>query len=139
KALAKIPGVLEANVNLATERARVRHLAGVVSTADLEAAIAQAGYQSRRLSAATASADEQDTERREREAQALRRSLLIAAFLTLPVFILEMGSHLVPAMHHWVMDVLGQQTNWYVQFALTTLVLFGPGLRFFLQGVPALL
>lgn len=139
KALAQIPGVLEANVNLATERARVRHLAGVVSTADLEAAVEQAGYKSRRLSVDTASAGDHDAERRESEARGLRRALTIAAVLTLPVFILEMGSHLIPAMHHWVMGVLGQQTNWYIQFALATLVLFGPGLRFFRKGVPALL
>lgn len=139
KALAKIPGVLEATVNLATERARVRHFAGVVSTADLEAAVEQAGYKSRRLSAETANAGDQDTERRESEARALRRSFLTAAILTLPVFILEMGSHLIPAVHHWVMGVLGQQTNWYLQFALASLVLFGPGLRFFRKGVPALL
>ena len=137
KALAQIPGVLEANVNLATERARVRHLAGVVSTADLEAAVEQAGYKSRRLSVDTASAGDHDAERRESEARGLRRALTIAAVLTLPVFILEMGSHLIPAMHHWVMGVLGQQTNWYIQFALATLVLFGPGLRFFRKGVPA--
>ncbi|MCY1209586.1 Copper-transporting P-type ATPase [compost metagenome] len=139
KALAQIPGVLQASVNLATERARVRHLAGVVTTADLEAAVAQAGYKSRRLSAETTNADDQDSERREREAQGLRRALLVAATLTLPVFVLEMGSHLIPAMHHWVMGVLGQETNWYVQFMLATLVLFGPGLRFFRKGVPALL
>lgn len=139
RALSHIPGVLEANVNLATERARVRHLAGIVSIADLEAAISQAGYKSLRLSAETANAGDQDIERRENEARALRRSMLIAAILTLPVFILEMGSHLIPSMHHWVMGVLGQQTSWYIQFALTTMVLFGPGLRFFQKGVPALL
>ena len=139
KALAKVPGVLEATVNLATERARVRHLAGVVSTADLEAAVEQAGYKSRRLSNETAAAGDQDAERRESEAQSLRRALLIASVLTLPVFILEMGSHLIPTMHHWVMGVLGEQTSWTIQFALATLVLFGPGLRFFRKGVPALL
>jgi Cu+-exporting ATPase len=139
KALAKIPGVLDASVNLATERARVRHLAGVVLKADLAAAVEQAGYKSRRLSNETATAGDQDAERRESEARALRRALLIAAILTLPVFILEMGSHLIPAMHHWVMGVLGQQTSWSIQFALATLVLFGPGLRFFRKGVPALL
>lgn len=139
KALVKIPGVLEATVNLATERARVRHFAGCVSTADLEAAVEQAGYKPRRLSAETANAGDQDSERRESEARALRCSFITAAILTLPVFILEMGSHLIPAMHHWVMGALGQQTNWYVQFVLATLVLFGPGLRFFLKGVPALL
>lgn len=139
KALRQIPGVIEANVNLATERARVRHSAGIVTTAMLEAAVEQAGYKARRLSAATASSDDQDSERRENEARALRRSLLIAALLTLPVFVLEMGSHLIPAMHHWVLGVLGEQRNGYLQFVLTTLVLFGPGLRFFRKGVPALL
>ncbi|QIC87343.1 copper-translocating P-type ATPase [Serratia liquefaciens] len=139
KALRQIPGVIEANVNLATERARVRHSAGIVTTAMLEAVVEQAGYKARRLSAATASSDDQDSERRENEARGLRRSLLIAALLTLPVFVLEMGSHLIPAMHHWVLGVLGEQRNGYLQFVLTTLVLFGPGLRFFRKGVPALL
>jgi P-type Cu+ transporter len=139
KALRQIPGVIEANVNLATERARVRHSAEIVTTAMLEAAVEQAGYKARRLSAATASSDDQDSERRENEARGLRRSLLIAALLTFPVFVLEMGSHLIPAMHHWVLGVLGEQRNGYLQFVLTTLVLFGPGLRFFRKGVPALL
>ena len=139
KALKKVPGVLEATVNLATERARVRFLAGLVAAADLEAAIKQAGYSARRLSPASNHADDADGDRRESEARGLRRSLLIAAILTLPVFILEMGSHLIPGMHHWVMENIGQQTNWYIQFALATLVLFGPGLRFFHKGVPALL
>ncbi len=139
KALSQVPGVLEASVNLATERARVRHLSGVVSLASLDAAVAKAGYTARRAGAATASAADQDTERREQEARELRRALWIAAALTLPVFVLEMGSHLVSAMHQWVMHVLGQQTSWYIQFALATLVLFGPGIRFFRKGVPALL
>ncbi|NNA87870.1 heavy metal translocating P-type ATPase [Pseudomonas gessardii] len=139
KALKKVAGVLEANVNLATERARVRYLAGMVAAADLEAAIKQAGYSARRLSSETPGADDPDSDRREREARGLRWSLLIAALLTLPVFILEMGSHLIPVMHHWVMENIGQQTNWYIQFGLATLVLFGPGLRFFHKGVPALL
>ncbi|CAM2792340.1 Cu+-exporting ATPase [Pseudomonas gessardii] len=139
KALKKVAGVLEANVNLATERARVRYLAGMVAAADLEAAVKQAGYSARRLSSETPGADDPDSDRREREARGLRWSLLIAALLTLPVFILEMGSHLIPGMHHWVMENIGQQTNWYIQFGLATLVLFGPGLRFFHKGVPALL
>ena len=82
-------------------------------------------------SAETENVNDQDTERRENEARGLRRSLLIAGILTLPVFILEMGSHLIPPMHHWAQGVLGEQTSWYIQFVLATLVLFGPGLRFF--------
>ncbi|WP_421575197.1 heavy metal translocating P-type ATPase [Stenotrophomonas maltophilia] len=139
RSLGQVPGVIAASVNLATERAQVRHLAGTVSVADLEAAVEKAGYTARAVTVSTAAAGDQEEERREGEARALRRSLVLAAALTLPVFILEMGSHLVPAMHHWVMHTLGMQTSWYLQFALATLVLFGPGLRFFRKGVPALL
>ena len=59
--------------------------------------------------------------------------------LTLPVFILEMGSHMIPAMHHWVIDNIGLQNSWYFQFVLTTLVLIFPGRRFYQLGIPALL
>lgn len=139
RGLAQLPGVIAASVNLATERAQVRHLAGTVSVADLVAAVENAGYTARAAGVSTAAAGDREEERREAEARALRRSLLLAVVLTLPVFILEMGSHLVPAMHHWVMHAVGLQTSWYLQFALATLVLFGPGLRFFRKGVPALL
>ncbi|WP_062744393.1 heavy metal translocating P-type ATPase [Erwinia persicina] len=139
KALAQTPGVIEACVNLATERARIIHFAGVVSVADLEAAVVKAGYTSRRLSAESANTEDQDNERREGEARSLRRALYTAAIFTLPVFILEMGSHVIPGMHDLVMRTLGQQMNWYIQFVLATIVLFGPGMRFFRKGIPALL
>lgn len=139
KALAQTPGVIEAGVNLATERARIIHFAGVVSVADLEAAVVKAGYTSRRLSAESANTEDQDNERREGEARSLRRALYTAAIFTLPVFILEMGSHIIPGMHDLVMRTLGQQMNWYIQFVLATIVLFGPGMRFFRKGIPALL
>jgi len=139
KALSQVPGVVEANVNLATERARVRHLAGVVSTETLEAAVERSGYKAHRLSTDTPNGVDAESDRRESEDRSLRRALLVAAILTLPVFILEMGSHLIPAVHHWIMATIGQHANWYVQFALATAVLFGPGLRFFRKGIPALL
>jgi len=136
KALAKVPGVSSANVNLATERATIHAPAGVVSAAALEEAVRKIGYEARAIVAT----DEPDdiSEKRDAEASALARSLAIAAVLTLPVFIVEMGSHVIPALHHWVMMTLGPWNN-YLQFALTTLVLFGPGLRFFQKGIPALL
>ena len=34
---------------------------------------------------------------------------------------------------------IGLQTSWLIQFVLATIVLFGPGRTFFVQGVPALL
>ena len=43
KALLKVPGVMGASVNLATERASVQALS-TVSVSDLEAAVERAGY-----------------------------------------------------------------------------------------------
>ncbi|MGJ3353393.1 heavy metal translocating P-type ATPase [Providencia sp. Je.9.19] len=138
KALAQVPGVLEATVNLATERARIRHLSGAVTIDDLEAAVMQAGYKSRRISAGTTSSNDQADERRDNEERSLRRALLTATIFTLPVFIIEMGSHFIPGVHELVSKVMSQQTNWYIQFILATIVLFGPGMRFFRKGIPAL-
>ena len=138
KAVNAVPGVNAATVNLATERVSVRYLAGVASLEDLEAAIRGAGYESHRIGGDDA-ATEREREAREREMNGLRRSLLVAAVLTLPVFVIEMGSHLVPAINDIVMNTIGMQTSWLIQFVLTTAVLFGPGRIFFKRGVPAML
>ncbi|RMI03504.1 MAG: heavy metal translocating P-type ATPase [Calditrichaeota bacterium] len=45
KALRGVPGVLEVNVNLATEKARVTHVRGLVTLADLKHAVEAVGYQ----------------------------------------------------------------------------------------------
>src|SRR5690625_2944001 len=138
KALQSLPGVKAATVNLATERASVRHLAGVVSLEDMEAAIRAAGYEPQRIESGDVSLD-REREVREGELTALRRATFVAALLTLPVFGLEMGSHFVPAIHDLVMNTVGIQTSWLLQFVLTSAILFGPGRRFFQKGVPALL
>jgi Cu+-exporting ATPase len=138
KALAKVPGVITATVNLATEKASIRYYGGVASVEDLEAAVRGAGYEPRRIADVGAPSDQQALAR-DNEMRSLRRSLLLAAVLALPVFVLEMGSHLIPGVHEFVMSTIGMQASWLIQFALTTLVLFGPGLRFFQKGIPAIL
>jgi len=139
KALKAVPGVLAAGVNLATERATVRHLPAQVTPAELQAAVIAIGYEAKPTGAAAAAAGDPAADRRSREMRSLRWSLVIAALLTLPVFALEMGAHLIPGLGDWLMDAIGHRGSWYLQFALTSLVLFGPGLRFFRKGVPALL
>ncbi|PSS64828.1 copper-translocating P-type ATPase [Ensifer sp. NM-2] len=137
KALKAVPGVADASVNLATERASVRLTKGIATVASLEEAVRAAGYDAKRITG-DANTDE-EAEKRERESRRLSRALLVAAALTLPIFVLEMGSHFIPAVHDFVMINIGMQESWYLQFVLTTLVLFGPGLRFYQKGIPALL
>jgi Cu+-exporting ATPase len=137
KALTAVPGVTAAAVNLVTERASVTHLAGNVGRGTLEEAVRKAGYEVRPPVNAAAQPD--TTDRREEETERLGKALLIAAALTVPLFTIEMGSHFVPAIHMWVMDTIGLRNSLYLQFVLASLVLFGPGLRFFRKGVPNLL
>ena len=134
RALKTVPGVTAANVNLATERATAT---GTADLASLIGAIADAGYVAR-AATETAIMSEESAAKKTAEEAALRRDVLFAAALTLPVFVLEMGSHLFMWVHMAVMNSIGMQNSWYIQFALTTVVLLGPGLRFYRKGFPAL-
>jgi Cu+-exporting ATPase len=69
----------------------------------------------------------------------LKRDLAIAFVLTLPLFVLEMASHVYDPFHHWLMGVIETQNLYYAYFALATVVVFGPGFRFLKVGLPALL
>lgn len=134
-ALMQIGGVLEASANLTTETATVRMLEGSASQSDLVRALKDVGYEAK-----ISSGDAIDSQNeRSNEIIRLGRLALLAAILALPVFILEMGSHLFPAMHHWVNATIGAQNSKWIQLVLTTLILAGPGRSFFTKGVPNLL
>ncbi|MBO1518936.1 heavy metal translocating P-type ATPase [Oceanisphaera pacifica] len=135
KALQQLSGVRVANVNLATESAHIEALAGHLEEAQLVATINKAGYTAEPLS----SQRDDEQARKAQEQHSLQRAFWWAFAFTLPVFILEMGSHLIPGMANWVEATLGQTLNWSLQLVLTSLVLFGPGLRFLRSGIPALL
>jgi len=138
KILLAVPGVSAAAVNLATEQAQVEGSAGVAA---LLAALQSGGYTATALTPEVDSRAEQQhkTAQKQAEQAVLLRDLWLAAALTLPIFILEMGAHLIPAFHHWLMATLGQSLNWQLQAVLTTLVLLGPGRRFIQTGIPLLL
>ncbi|WP_258801097.1 heavy metal translocating P-type ATPase [Halomonas sp. DQ26W] len=136
--LAGVPGVLDANVNLVTSTATVRIVADTATPDVLAKAIEDAGFD------AEAVGDTQDRSDREREAQdqeigELKRAVTVAGVLTLPIFVLDMGSHFIPMMHHWLQMNVGQQNLYFLFFVLASVVQFGPGLRFYKKGWPALI
>jgi cation transport ATPase len=135
RALKAVRGVVEASVNLATETGTVRGQAGAAA---LIAAIEHAGYDARLIDRSAVDADAAAA-RKDAEQAGLRRDLITAAGLATPVMLLAMGSHLVMPLHAAIVHSLGEQTSWVIQFVLTSLVLFGPGLRFLAKGFPALL
>lgn len=135
RALAAQPGVLSASVNLAAESAQITYLDGATTPAQLAEALTKAGYPARQ---ASATAPQDRTAQKEQEARDLARTLLLAAALALPVFLIEMGGHLIPALHMAIENSIGQQASWLLQWVLTSAVLAGPGRVFYAKGLPAL-
>ncbi|MBW6418052.1 heavy metal translocating P-type ATPase [Celeribacter sp. PS-C1] len=135
RALAQQEGVTEASVNLAAETATVAYLSGVQDAESLKKAIAKAGYEAKPRIDREAAPENRKAD----EARALKSKLILAAALTLPIFVIEMGGHLIPALHHWWMMTVPEWLWRMVQFALTAVVLAVPGCVFFAKGIPSLL
>ena len=120
RALAAVPGVLSASVNLATEQAHVERLRGAAGAAALMAAVQKAGYAAHVLSA------EQDA-----PAAAPSRGgwkVVLAALLSLPLVLPMLGDLFG---RHWMLPPLAQ-------WLLATPVQFWLGARFYRAGWKAL-
>jgi len=137
EALTTVPGVVQATVNLATDRATVQYVPGVAEPADFTQAIRDEGYE---VVDAGETSDRSDVEKqaREEEKQSMKHRFFWALAFALPVFVLEMGFLHIPTMEAWITEQVSTQTLYYVLFGLTSVVMFGPGRYFFEHGWSAL-
>ena len=130
RALKKRPGVLDARVNLATERAVIDYLPATVGPDALQAAVRDAGYTAEPV------ADGGDRERDARagELASLRRDLVMAIAFTVPVVLLAMGPMLWPGLGTLLTGV-APAGFWHVaEWLLATPVQFWAGRRFYRAG-----
>lgn len=139
RGLAALPNVVSVAVNLATGQASIRHAEGLVDRADLAAAIRRIGYAPRPDAPTGQDGHAAHRDRQAAEEAELRRDFGLAALLALPVILLDMGGHLVPGFGTAIHGALGASGSAGIQALFATLVLAGPGRRFFRQGIPALL
>ncbi|WP_018131871.1 heavy metal translocating P-type ATPase [Effusibacillus pohliae] len=132
KALKKVDGVLNANVNLASEKATVEYIPGKTNIDQLIAAVQKAGYEARTDQEINA-----DTEReaRQREYQAQKRLLTFGAVLS-SFFLLQMISDF--AMVYSSDLAFRFHLHPYVQLLLATVVQFYVGARFYKGAYKAL-
>ncbi|SDH55818.1 heavy metal translocating P-type ATPase [Propionivibrio dicarboxylicus] len=131
KVLNRLPGV-EAAVNLASERARLRIVPGVVDTARILAAIEKAGFKGR---VADDRSREEEKARKLAAYQAELRRFWISAALTLPLV-----AQMVTMFNGFDLSGHGHQDllpRW-LQLALATPVQFWIGWRFYDGGWKAL-
>jgi Cu+-exporting ATPase len=131
KALLALDGVLEANVNLASERARVRYVPTIVSQADLRRAVLAAGF-----NVAEQGAEGEDAEAAARKAEISRqrRLMLIGLAFTLPLFILSMGRD----FGLWPMSISMSPWMDWLFFLLATPVQLYVGMSYYINGYKSL-
>ncbi|MBK1644679.1 copper-translocating P-type ATPase [Thiocapsa imhoffii] len=134
RAIRALPGVLAADINLSTETARVTYLPATSSAERIAETIRAAGYhpvlKERDLTTEQTRKDQARLE--------LRRDLIIAAVLTLPLLLISMGPMVVPPLGLWF-EHLAPKTIWNgLELLLATPVLFWAGRRFLVRGVTEL-
>jgi len=122
KALLRMRGVAKANVNLATEKARVEYIPSETSLAEIKKVIEQAGYKVLEI---PPEEELEDIEKivREKEYKKLRRKFFIGLILGLVIFL---GSS--PRLFPWIPDFLN---NFFLLWLLTTPVQFWIGWQFY--------
>lgn len=118
KALAKVPGVTNATVNLASERAHIESL-GLVDPARLIEAVTKAGYSAQLTENVHATQDDQH-KRLRRERWSLVAAIVLALPLVLPMLVEPFGLH-------WMLPA-------WAQFLLATPVQFILGARFYVAS-----
>ena len=120
KALNRVPGVLDTSVNLASEKATVKYLAGVVEPRDLERAVEDTGY-----GAASEEEAELAEDAHQGEYRKLRDSFIWAAALTLLI--------LIGSLPHMLGVPSPVPMSWlnFGLLALATPVQFWAGWRFY--------
>ena len=136
RALRRLPGVITATVNLATEHATVSVLGDTSGLDDIAAAITAAGYGARRLKQDGGGVPEADA--RDAGVRTQRNAALLSAILTMPVLLLGMVPMAFPPVGNVLMRLEpfpGFMDG--VQWLFASAIAFGPGRRFLRAGVSA--
>jgi Cu+-exporting ATPase len=102
KATRKLDGVLESNVNLATEKMNIQYDASTVSVTDIMDAVSNAGYEAHEDIESSESVDG-DREKKQKEIKSLWKRFWISAVFAVPLLYIAMG-HLVGAPLPGIID-----------------------------------
>ncbi|MBU5313506.1 heavy metal translocating P-type ATPase [Tissierella carlieri] len=134
RAVRKLDGVTEVNVNLATERLTISYEPSSVKISDIKRSVEKTGYKAIEEEVSV----DTDKERKEKEIKSLWKKFIISAIFTVPLLYIAMGHMLglpLPMFLHPNMNP--------VNFALTQLVLTIPvviaGYRYYTIGIKTLI
>ena len=141
-ALLKLEGVLEAQVSLATEKARVRYIPTIISQAELRRSIASAGFEALELGG---EAEDAEALAREHEIKTQRHLLTVGLLFTIPLFLLSMSRDfgLLPSFVYTsgqAMEGMRESRAWFnwLLLALAAPVQFYVGWQYYVGAYKAL-
>jgi Cu+-exporting ATPase len=141
-ALSRLEGVLEAQVSIATEMARVRYVPTVLSQAEIRQAVAKAGFEALELGGES---EDAEAVARLREVKVQRRLLITGLLFTVPLFMLSMARDLgwlPPVFYLMSPVVVGMRESplWvsWLMWALATPVQFIVGWQYYVGAYKAL-
>ncbi|HSJ86156.1 MAG TPA: heavy metal translocating P-type ATPase [Anaerolineales bacterium] len=142
KALSNLEGVLEAQVNYTSEKARVKYVPTIVTQAELRRAVSSAGFEAVELGG---EAEDAEAQAREHEINEQRRLLIVGLIFTIPLFLFAMARDfgLLPAAFYTTSSMDGMArtpapwTNWLMLF-LALPVQFYVGWQYYVGAYKAL-
>jgi len=142
KALLKLEGVLDAQVNLTTEHARIKYVPTIVSQAEIRQAVAKAGFEALELGG---NAEDAEAQARQHEIDLQRRLLITGLLFTIPLFLFSMMRDfgLLPSFFYMAGTLPGAMAeskpwvNWLMG-ALATPVQFYVGWQYYIGAFKSL-
>lgn len=131
KALLELNGVLDAQVNITTEKARVRYIPTVVTQAEIRRAVAGSGFEALEMGG---EAEDAEAKAREREIAEQKRLLITGLIFSVPLFLFSMG------LDFGLLPVVWMEAVWpkWLMFVLATPVQFYVGWHYYVGAYKAL-
>lgn len=127
RALKKIDGVFDVNVNLATTQATVTYDAKKVADSHLELAVAKVGYKA--LVNEEIKSEEEQKKEKQKELEKLQLQVFVSLFIGV-LILLEMLPF-TREFHHFLFP------NEFITLLVASLVQFWPGFQFYKASLPA--
>ncbi len=131
KVLAKLDGVLEAQVTFTTEKARVKYVPTVVTQAEIRNAVSKSGFEALELGG---NAEDAEAVARQHEIDTQRRLLITGLIFTVPLFLLSMAHDFGFLPMEWFP---GNSIK-YLMWALATPVQFYVGWQYYVGAYKSL-
>ncbi|WP_286909855.1 heavy metal translocating P-type ATPase [Clostridium sp. UBA1652] len=138
KVTKKLEGVIESNVNFATEKLNISYEASSVRISDIKKAIEKAGYKALEEESTTIDIDK---ERKEKEIKLLWKKFIVSAVFTVPLLIITMGHMFGERFGFHLPEIINPMDN-ARNFGIIQLILVLPvmvaGYKFFTVGYKSL-